>query len=86
MRLLKSVTPLFQRSCNAVWKIVGKNRTGHEYVEATSMPLPLYEVYRAGTRSLIEERLENPVEFRWREVVNDDFAATSSFLDYDFSA
>jgi len=35
---------------------------------------------------LIQKRLENPVEFRRREVVNDDFPTTSSFLDHDFSA
>jgi len=32
---------LFHRSRDAVWKIFGQKEYGHEYVEATSVPLYL---------------------------------------------
>ena len=70
-----------------LWEIVDRNRYGHEYVEATSMPFTSPDFVEAGMRCrLSQERFKNPVEFRRREVVNNDFPATSSFLDYDLGA
>ena len=69
-----------------LWKILDQREYGHEYVEATSMPLSLMISTRQEVEcELIQKCLENPVEFWGREVVNDDFPTTFSFLDHHFS-
>ena len=87
MRLLELVTPLFQRTCDAImgnsrseW-VWSRIRRSNKY--ASTYPDFCEEEMGCG---LIQKCLENPVEFRRREVMNDDFPATFPFLDHDFSA
>ena len=88
MCLLESVIPLFFIAVvMRLWKVIDQREHGHEYVEATSIPLPLYDVRETGIcYGLIEKRLENSIEFRGRKIMNDDFSSTLSLLDHDFGA
>jgi hypothetical protein len=70
-----------------LWEIVDQNEVSSRIRRSNKYASTSHDFYETRMRcGLIQKFLKNSVEFRRREVVNNDFSATSSFLDYDFGA
>ena len=70
-----------------LWEIVDQNEVWSRIRRSNKYASTSHDSCEARMRGgLIQKYLKNLVEFGRREIVNNDFAATSSFLDYDFGA
>ena len=70
-----------------LWEIVDKNEVWSRIRRSNKYASTSHDFYKAEMwGGLIQKCLKNSVEFGRGEVVNNDSAATSSFLDYDFGA